>query len=172
MAQTTAALRILGLDPGSVYTGYALVEKNGSRLTAIDSGRIACPRKAPLADRLGALSVELTGLIERLRPDAAALESVFQGLNPKSLIVLAQARGALLAALSRHGVPIREYSPTRVKTAVSGYGRADKDQVAAMVRRILGITTRKLSNDETDALAIAICCAQMSRSEELRAANS
>jgi crossover junction endodeoxyribonuclease RuvC len=161
------ALRILGLDPGSLFTGYALVEKKGSRLRAIDSGRIACHRKAPLSERLGTLSAELEVVVDQTKPDAAALESVFQGLNPKSLIVLAQARGALLAVLSRRQVQVREYSPTQVKTAVSGYGRADKQQVAAMVQRILGLDAAGLSSDETDALAIAICCAQMSRTEEL-----
>lgn len=166
------ALRILGLDPGSLFTGYALVEKSGNRLTAIDSGRITCHRKTSLPERLGTLSTALESVLDQTQPDAAALESVFQGLNPKSLIILAQARGALIAVLSRRRVPVREYSPTQVKTAVSGYGRAGKQQVAAMVQRILGLDANGLSSDETDALAIAICCAQMSRSETLQHTDS
>ena len=101
------------------------------------------------------------------QPDAAALETPFQGLNPRSLIVLAQTRGALLVTLAEHRLPIREYSPAEIKVAVSGYGRADKSQVTAMVRRILGLHSEPLSDDAADALAVAICCAQMTRYAEL-----
>ncbi len=113
------------------------------------------------------LSAELGKLVDGEVPSAAALETPFQGLNPRTLIVLAQARGALLATLASRGLPIREYSPAEVKAAVSGYGRADKAQVAAMVRRILGLGTDPLSEDAADALAVAICCAQMTRYAEL-----
>ena len=159
-------MKILGLDPGSRYTGYGLIHKKGSALTALAFGRFAAP-KGPLPDRLVFLTGELRRLLAAERPDAAALETPFQGLNPRSLIVLAQARGALLAVIAEDKRAIREYSPAEVKAAVSGYGRADKAQVAAMVRRILGLGSQRLSADAADALAVAICCAQMTRYADL-----
>ena len=159
-------MRILGLDPGSRYTGYGLIDKRGSSLTPVAFGRFAAPRE-PLPERLAFLAAELRALLASEEPDAAALETPFQGLNPRSLIVLAQARGALLAVLAESDRPIREYAPSEVKAAVSGYGRADKAQVAAMVRRILGLGSRRLSADAADALAVAICCAQMTRYADL-----
>ena len=162
-------MRILGLDPGSRYTGYGLIEKRGSKLTALAFGRFTCPT-APLPERLAFLAAELRRLLEDEKPAAAALETPFQGLNPRSLIVLAQARGALLAALAERGLPVREYSPAEVKAAVSGYGRAEKAQVEAMVRRILGLGAKRLSEDAADALAVAICCAQMTRFADRAAA--
>lgn len=164
-------MRILGLDPGSRYTGYGLIAKRGSSLEAICFGRFAAPT-GPLPERLAHLSAELRMLVTREEPDAAALETPFQGLNPRSLIVLAQARGALLAVLAAELRPIREYSPSEVKAAVSGYGRADKAQVEAMVRRILGLGSERLTADAADALAVAICCAQMTRYADLRPARS
>lgn len=155
-------MKILGLDPGSRYTGYGLIEKNGSSLTARTYGRFATPRK-PLPDRLAFLTRELRELLAREEPDVAALETPFHALNPRSLIVLAQTRGALLAVVAETLRAVREYTPAEVKVAVSGYGRADKSQVEAMVRRILGLGSERLSADAADALAVAICCAQMTR---------
>ena len=101
-------------------------------------------------------------------PDVAVLESLFHGVNPRSLIVLAQARGALLATVARLGLPVAEYSPAEVKTAVTGHGRADKAQVARMVVLILGLGSgEKLSSDASDALAVAICYAQRLRLDSL-----
>lgn len=164
-------MKILGLDPGSRYTGYGLIAKRGSSLTVLSFGRFAAPRR-PLPERLAHLTGELRALVAAEEPDAAALETPFQGLNPRSLIVLAQARGALLAVLAEELRPIREFSPAEVKAAVSGYGRADKAQVESMVRRILGLGSKKLSADAADALAVAICCAQMTRYADLEPAGS
>ncbi len=159
-------MRILGLDPGSRHTGYGLIDKRGSALAAVAFGRFTAPNQ-PLPHRLAFFSAELRDLLVREEPDAAALETPFQGLNPRSLIVLAQTRGALLAVLAEGRRPIREYTPAEVKAAVSGYGRADKAQVAAMVRRILALGSRRLSADAADALAVAICCAQTTRYADL-----
>ncbi len=157
---------ILGIDPGSRHTGFGLIEKRGDRLRAIDHGRFSCSGATPLPERLSRLSRDLEGLLDRGRPDAVALETPFHGLNSRSLIVLAQARGALLASIAARGLQILEYTPAEVKSAVSGNGRAGKQQVATMVRLILklqGATT----SDATDALAVAICCAQRYRFEQL-----
>jgi len=160
-------LRILGLDPGSLHTGFGLVEKNGSRLVVLEAGRFSCPREMQLPQRLASLVVRLEELIERVEPQVAALEAPFHGANNRSLIVLAQARGALLAALARRGIEIAEYSPAEVKSAVAGNGRADKQQVARMVRLILG-TAGTWTTDASDALAVGVCCAQRLRLDRLR----
>ncbi|HEV7517007.1 MAG TPA: crossover junction endodeoxyribonuclease RuvC [Thermoanaerobaculia bacterium] len=159
---------ILGLDPGSLHTGYGLLLKRGSTLTTVDAGRFSCPKNQALPARLAHLVVCMGELLVRHRPDVAVVESPFHGMNIHSLIVLAQARGALLAAVAGHGVEVREYSPAEVKSAVTGNGRADKEQVARMVRLLLSLgDERVLAADATDALALAICCAQRLRMDRL-----
>lgn len=160
-------MRILGLDPGSRFTGFGLIDRRGSRLTCAGEGRIALPRGAPLPARLGELARELEALVRDKRPDVAVLEALYHGVNPRSLIVLAQARGALITTLSLQGLEVHEYSPAEVKTAVTGHGRADKKQVARMVRLILGLGGGPLAADASDALAVAICYAQRLRLDRL-----
>lgn len=157
----TPRLRILGLDPGSRHTGYGVVERlRDGRLEALAHGRISCPTRLPLADRLVRLTSELEQVLADWRPSVTAVEAVFQGLNPRSLIVLAQARGALLAVVARNSLAIREYAPAVVKVALTGHGRADKEQIARMVKLVLRLGPDALSQDVTDALAVAVCCAQ------------
>jgi crossover junction endodeoxyribonuclease RuvC len=160
-------LLVLGLDPGSRHTGYGLVAVEGDQLRAVDYGRVSCRAGQPLPERLALLSRELEALLERFRPAAAALETPFHGLNSRSLIVLSQARGALLAALAGRSIEIREYSPAEVKVAVSGNGRADKQQVARMVRLLLTLPQGNVSPDATDALAVAICCVHRLRMDRM-----
>ena len=160
-------MRILGLDPGSLHTGYGLLEKHGSRLQLLAQGRITCPSRQPLPERLARLATELDALVVRYQPAVAAVETPFHGINSRTLIVLAQARGALLATLALRAVEIHEYSPAAVKSAVSGNGRAGKQQVARMVGILLGAATADWAEDTTDALAVAICCAQRLRRERL-----
>jgi crossover junction endodeoxyribonuclease RuvC len=159
---------ILGLDPGSVHTGYGLVEKSGSAVKAVDVGRLSCPRDLAVPQRLAYLTRCLGELLARRLPDLAVLESPFAGMNVRSLIVLAEARGALLAVLAGSGIEVREYTPAEVKSAVTGNGRADKNQVARMVRLLLGSEGRGWASDATDALAVALCCAQRLRMDRLR----
>jgi crossover junction endodeoxyribonuclease RuvC len=161
---------ILGIDPGSLHTGYGLVEKRGSALTPVDAGRFSCPRDLDLPRRLAHLSARLGEMIDRHPPDLAVLETPFHGMNARSLIVLAQARGALLAVVAGRGIEICEYSPAEVKSAVTGNGRADKDQVARMVRLLLSARGEGWASDATDALALAICCAQRLKLDRLAAA--
>ncbi len=160
-------MRILGLDPGSRYTGYGLIDRRGSQLRPIAQGRIAVPGSTPLPARLAHLCSELRNVLRRFEPEAAVLEALFRGVNPRSLIVLAQARGALLVTLAAAGLEVHEYSPAEVKTAVTGNGRADKHQVGRMVKLILGLDEPKLSPDASDALAVAICFAQRLRLDRL-----
>jgi crossover junction endodeoxyribonuclease RuvC len=172
-----AALRILGIDPGSLHTGYGLIEKSGSAVHAVDAGRLSCPRTLAVPQRLAWLAERTGDLLGSWRPDLAVLETPFHGMNSRSLIVLAEARGVLLAVLAGRGIEIREYSPAEVKSAVTGNGRADKEQVARMVKLLL--TVRRggdiggdgrdgWASDATDALALALCCAQRLRLDRLR----
>ncbi len=161
---------ILGIDPGSRHTGYALVEARHQRLKALEYGRFTCPSQQAIPERLAHLSDALRLLLEQREPDAAVVETPFHGLNSRSLVVLAQARGALLAVLAAHGIKIREYSPAEVKSAVAGNGRADKEQVARMVRLLLALPDEPRSSDAADALALAICYAHRDRIDRLREA--
>ncbi len=159
-------MRILGLDPGSRFTGYGLIDRRGSRLVPVGYGRIRLPQR-DLAPRLAHLVGELEELIRAHEPEVAVLESLYHGVNPRSAIVLAQARGALVATLGRAGLPVAEYSPAEVKIAVTGYGRAEKTQVGRMVAVVLGLGDEKLPADASDALAVAICYAQRLRLDRL-----
>lgn len=160
-------MRILGLDPGSRFTGYGLIERHGSRLRPLTYGRISLRPSDALPDRLARLASELRQLLQQHEPEAVVLESLFRGVNAKSLIVLAQARGALIATVAQEGRPIHEYSPAEVKVAVTGSGRADKQQVGRMVKLILGFGNESLSADAGDALALAICFAQRLKVDRL-----
>ena len=159
---------ILGIDPGSRHTGYGAVFKDGPALRAVEAGTLSCPAREPLPRRLAELARQLGELVDRLRPATAVLESPFHGLNPRSLIVLAQARGALLATLAARDVEVREFTPAEVKSAVAGNGRAGKDEVARMVR-LLTSYREECSEDATDALAVAVCFAQRLRMDRIAA---
>lgn len=160
---------ILGLDPGSRHTGYGLVETDGGTLRAIDYGRFSCPASQPVPNRLAEMARQLSELIAQWQPEVAVLETPFHGLNTRSLVVLAQARGALLAVLAARGLEIGEYSPAEVKSAVAGQGRATKEQVARMVKLQLSLADDNLTADASDALAMAICFAQRRRMDRLLA---
>jgi crossover junction endodeoxyribonuclease RuvC len=158
---------ILGLDPGSLHTGFGLVEKRGSELRLIEAGRFSPPRDLELPLRLARLAASVGELLQLARPEVVVVEAPFFGLNARSLIVLAQARGALLATVAQQGIEIREVSPAEVKSAVTGNGRADKAQVAQMVRLLLGVRNAEWPADATDALAVALCGAQRLRLDRL-----
>jgi len=160
-------VRILGFDPGTLHTGYGVLQAEAGRLQALAVGRISPPRSAPLADRLAQISLEARELLARWQPEWVVVESPFHGPNTRSLISLAEARGALLATAALSGARLLEYTPAEVKLAVTGSGRAEKEQVARMVRVLLGLGDEGLPFDATDALAVAICCAQRSRMDAL-----
>lgn len=147
-------MRVLGIDPGSNKTGYGILEETGRTLDVLASGVIKTPR-ASMATRLGHILSEMENLLHEYKPDAVAVETVFFSKNVKSLAALAQARGAALAAAGAAKVEVFEYSPTRVKQTVTGYGKAPKEQVRDMLRATLGQAPVQL--DASDALAIALC---------------
>lgn len=150
----------LGIDPGSRFTGYGLVEREGRKLRLVAHGCIKLPPSLELAARLARIYRDVAALVADHRPHQVAVEAPFQGINPRSLIVLAQARGAALAAVAGHGLRVVELSPAEIKASVVGSGAGDKTQVERMVRLILGIKDAALRADESDALAAAICLAQ------------
>ena len=151
-------MRILGVDPGSITTGFGVVDYECGRLQLVEQGSISTPRRAELAERLLRIHVVLRELILRVAPEAVAVESPFAGQNPKSLIQLSHARGVILLAAQEAQIAIYEYAPRSVKSAVAGYGAAEKEQVAKMVRMLLpACATLEMSADASDALAIAIC---------------
>ena len=159
-------MRILGIDPGSVTTGYGVIDYERGRLALVDQGSISTPRGAELPERLGIIHERLLAVIARTQPVSVAVETPFAGHNVKSLIQLAHARGVILLAIRSAQLEFFEYSPRSVKSAVVGYGGAEKEQVAKMVRMLLpGCGTLKMSVDATDALAIAICHAHTARVE-------
>jgi crossover junction endodeoxyribonuclease RuvC len=151
----SSRVRVLGIDPGSNACGYAVVSIEGSTLRRLGSGTIRT-RGDSLGVRLAHLQRELTRLIAELAPEVAALEAVFSARNARSALVLGHARGVALAACATAGLSTDEYSPSQVKVAVTGFGRAEKLQVAKMVQRLLGLAAPPPS-DEADALAIAVC---------------
>lgn len=161
---TTLPRRILGIDPGSLVTGYGVIESIKGKLHLVDQGQIRMKRTDDLSARLEAIYAGITAVIVRTEPEVVAVESPFSGLNPKSLIQLAQARGVILLAIQSAGLALHEYSPRSVKSAVVGYGGAEKQQIGKMVRLLVtGIDGAKISADAADALAIAICHAHSAR---------
>lgn len=159
-------MRILGIDPGSSVTGYGVVERCDGRLVHVAHGTVRMPATLALAQRLDHLYRTVTEILAGHSPDTVAVETVFVAVSPRSALVLGQARGAILAALAAGGLPVNEYAPTRIKRAVTGNGRATKDQVKAMVKRLLALD-REPASDAADALAAAITHANASRIEAL-----
>ena len=150
-------MRIFGIDPGSVRTGYGCVESDGTRHRLVRCGAIAAPARLPFPERLHTIHTQLTTLLLECRPDGVAVESLFHAVNARAALQLGHARGVALLAASQAHVPIAEYSPAEVKRAVVGYGRAEKPQVANMIRLLLGLDVVPEPTDATDALAVAIC---------------
>ncbi len=148
-------MRILGIDPGLRVTGFGLIAKDGGRLGYVTSGCIRTP-EGTLPERLKAILDHLTEIIREHQPDEVAVEQVFVNVNPKSTLLLGQARGAAICAAVARNLPVCEYTALQVKQAVVGNGHAQKAQVQEMVRRLLGLPGVP-SPDAADALACAIC---------------
>lgn len=152
---------IFGIDPGSVYTGFGVIRKVGSRLEHVDSGRIHAGKSGvdEFSKRLFKIYRDLTDLLEEHSPQFVAIEKVFSHINVSSALKLGQARGVSLLACEQFvSGSIYEFSPKAVKQAVTGYGAAKKQQMQYMVKKLLNINC-ELSEDAADALALAIFCA-------------
>ncbi|HEY8445892.1 MAG TPA: crossover junction endodeoxyribonuclease RuvC [Thermomicrobiales bacterium] len=146
----------LGIDPGTARLGFGVVAANGeARL--VESGVVATPANRPMPERLLALFDAVTDLLERHRPDVVAIEELFFARNVTTAIAVGQARGVVLLAAARAGTPVVEYSPSEVKHAIVGYGKAEKAQMQVMVRMLLGLDHIPQPDDAADALAVALC---------------
>jgi crossover junction endodeoxyribonuclease RuvC len=159
---------VLGIDPGTATTGYGLVRENDDgSFEAVAYGVITTPAHTPMPNRLHQLHGEITQLIARYQPDAAAIESLFFGKNVTTAITVAQGRGVILLALAEAGLTIHEYKPSEIKQAIAGYGDADKRQVQEMIRQLLNLDKIPRPDDAADGLGIAITDLNSSRFERL-----
>ena len=150
------SIRILGIDPGLGITGYGVVEKQGSVLQYVASGRIVSNERDALSERLSTILAGLAEVIASFRPGEVAVEKVFVNVNPNSTLLLGQARGAAICAAVMAKLPVAEYTALQVKQSVVGQGHARKEQVQEMVRRLLKLAAAP-GTDASDALACAIC---------------
>ena len=150
-------MRVLGIDCGSRVTGYGVIDSNGADCVFICCGAIRSKSSDPLADRLKGIYRGIVQIIRELEPEAAAFESLFYATNAQSALKLGHVRGVSMFAAAEANLPIYEYSPLEVKSAVTGYGRAEKLQVQQMVRALLKLNAPPQPYDASDALAVAIC---------------
>jgi len=152
---------ILGVDPGSLRTGYGAIDTDGRRHQLIETGFIGPSRLPALPEGLRLIHARLSDLIARLGPDVLAVEGVFHAANARSALVLGHVRGVVLLAGAQAGLPVHELSPATVKQQITGFGRAEKGQVAFMVTRMLGLPGAGEAGDAADALAVALCHAHL-----------
>ena len=150
-------MRVFGIDPGSLCTGYGCVETDGRTHRLIDCGAIRSAQRTLLPARLQHIHDELKRLIEINRPDCVAIENLFHAKNVRSALTLGHARGVAVLAAVHAGRPIVEYTPAEIKASVTGYGRADKLQIQHMVKQWLKLDTAPKPHDASDALAVALC---------------
>ncbi|NLW19471.1 MAG: crossover junction endodeoxyribonuclease RuvC [Candidatus Cloacimonetes bacterium] len=148
---------ILGIDPGSRYCGYGLLELDGRRISGAGCDVVDLTAQKELPARLDLLFNAIDGVLEEFKPDVAVVESMFFHKHIRSVFTLGHARGVILLTLARHGVPIVEYSPREVKKAVVGNGNASKEQMRYMVNQLLKLKTPPKRDDAYDALGLALC---------------
>ena len=153
-------MRILGIDPGFAIVGWGIIDSDRGNLRPVAYGAITTPAHTDLEARLLMIQNDLEQLVEKYRPDEMAIEELFFNTNITTGIAVAEARGVILCTAHRLGVKISEYTPLQVKQAVVGYGKAEKQQVIAMVTSILRLPKPPKPDDAADAVAIAICHAQ------------
>ena len=151
---------ILGIDPGFAIVGFGVVSSENGKQRLLSCGAVTTPANEPLPARLLQIENDMAQLFETFHPDAMAIEELFFTNNITTGIGVAQARGVLLAAAERAGVPIYEYSPSQVKMATTGYGKATKKQMMDMTKRLLGLKVEIKPDDAADAVAIALCHAR------------
>lgn len=154
--------RILGIDPGLLHTGWAIIDAAGSGLTYVASGVILPRARDPLAMRLATIFKGINDICDMFNPNECSVEITFVNKNPTSTLLLGHARAASIVAVGTHDIPVYEYEPNVIKKALTGRGHADKAQVDAMVKILLPRAAPKTA-DESDAIAIAVCHANMSR---------
>jgi crossover junction endodeoxyribonuclease RuvC len=150
-------MRVLGIDPGSLVTGFGVVEEQANGLQAVTWGAVRTTARQPLAERLQRIYDGLLKTVQTWQPDAVSVEQVFFAENPKTALILGHARGVALLTVAHAALPLVEYSALEIKLAVTGYGRAAKSQMQQMVKTLLRLDTLPQPADAADALAAAIC---------------
>lgn len=155
-------MRVIGIDPGTRHLGWGVLDQTGTKITHVAHGVVSPDEHLPLADRLVHLDEALEHLLDKFRPDAAAVEAIFFAKDAQAAAKLGHARGVILLRLARARLPIHEYPPARVKRAVTGKGAATKDQVALLMTALLGLGTPP-KHDAADALANAFTHLAMSK---------
>ena len=150
-------MRVLGIDPGYAIVGYGAIDFTGNKFTVLTYGAITTKAGLLFTTRLEEIYNDMTTLLNRVQPDALAIEKLFFNTNTTTAMDVAHARGVILLAARQQGVPVFEYTPPQVKSAVTGYGLAEKKQVMEMTKNILGLQKVPKPDDTADALAIAIC---------------
>jgi crossover junction endodeoxyribonuclease RuvC len=154
---------VLGIDPGTAALGYGIVERTGSRLREVDHGCLVTSPDLSLPERLLAIHSLVDELLSLHQPHRLGIERLFFSRNVQTAFAVGQARGVVLLAAAQHGVPVREATPNEVKSAITGYGAADKEQVQRMVQLVLGMSELPRPDDAADALAIATWVANTER---------
>ena len=171
-ATNAAGLRVLGVDPSVAgATGYGIIEFGGSRPELVRFGALKLPTRATFAARLREIHQLIAKLVEEFVPHAVAVESVFAALNMKTALRLAEMRGVVLLAAAQAQIPAHSYSPREVKASVAGFGGASKQQIQQMVKSLLGLSSCPEPADASDALAVALCHAHVSRARDRIAAS-
>ncbi len=150
-------LRVLGIDPGTATTGWAIVVERNCEFIPLAYGHISTEKEKSDDERILEISVDLKEIIDKYAPQEAAIEELFFFKNKKTVIQVAQARGAILLTLKQKGVKVCGYTPLQVKQALTGYGRADKNQIQEMTKNIMKLAVLPKPDDTADALAIALC---------------
>jgi crossover junction endodeoxyribonuclease RuvC len=163
-------MKVLGIDPGTAALGYGIVERTGGRLREVDHGVLTTSPDLSLPERLLAIHTLVDELLSLHEPDLMGVERLFFSRNVQTALGVGQARGVVLLAAAQHETPVREATPNEVKSAIAGYGAADKEQVQRMVQLVLGMSELPRPDDAADALAIATWVANTDRGEALATA--
>ena len=150
-------MRILGIDPGYAIMGYGIIDKNGNRFSPVTYGAITTEKTMRMPDRLKCLYNGLMDVIAEYQPEEVSIEELYFNTNAKTVIFVGEARGVAILACTNSGLPVYEYTPLQIKTSMTGFGRAQKPQVQAMVTRVLNLSAVPKPDDVADALAAAVC---------------
>ena len=160
-------MKVLGIDPGTITMGYGMVENISEELTTCFHGSLSAKRADPIEERLASLYCGILAIIDNHGPEVIAIEEPFVARNPKTAIAVGQAQAVALIAASSRKIPVSRYSPRQIKKSVTDHGGSSKAQVQEMVSVLLGLDTSPRSSDAADALAVAICHANASRTQDL-----
>ncbi len=150
-------MRVIGIDPGTAIVGYGIVDFENNESNLVTSGSIQTSKNASDAERLAEISDDLNVIIEKYSPDIASVEKIFFFKNQKTVISVAQSRGVILSVLAKKFIPVFEYTPMQIKLSVTGYGKASKNDVAEMVKKMINYENFPKLDDTADAIAMAVC---------------